>query len=229
MGKELALAKSVPLADMTVPQLGDAFAMLDTIGSHHDNAHTICRLLQGLVLMEVKRKLPHGKYTDWLTARFPKSVRTGRNCFRAAEDFIVQLQRGKTAKRCRFEKGALDLLRQNLADTLQQLEKAKLDLEHPLVRAAAIYADGRSFSQIMLDLGPAVGSYDRSVAGKGKTGDTALPRRLQVVKLLIEPLNRVTDLWFNDGLWMELTRKELVAIDGDLAEMRVRIKKQLNK
>src|SRR6202140_2698617 len=158
--KKLLLAKvdssPVPLVDMSVDQLGASYVMLDRIAGEDDNANTVCRLLQGLVLTEAKRKIKHGEFGKWLKKNFPKSQDTAGNYMRASEDFIQKLSRGKFRSTSEFDpQDAVDLLRKDLKTTLERLGKVKLDLAHPLVRAAAIYAKGRSFYQLCLDLGPA--------------------------------------------------------------------------
>jgi hypothetical protein len=161
----------VALADMTTPQLAESYEMLDRIAAEHDNAHTICRILQGLVLLEVKRKLPHGGYGDWLKKHFKKSQDTAGNCMRAGRDFVAKLSDPKFRSTSEFdEQTAVDLLRGDLRSTLERLDKVKLDLAHPVVRAAALYAKGRSFYQLCLELGPASKggkTYDRG-GDKGK-------------------------------------------------------------
>jgi|GEM_PF-6005027 len=161
----------VALADMTVDQLGASYEMLDRIAAEHDNANTVCRLLQGLVLTEAKRKIPHGNFGDWLKNNFPKSQDTAGNYMRASRDFVEKMTRRKFRSTSEFDPhSAVDLLRNDLGQTLERLSKVKLDLAHPLVRAAAAYAKGRSFYQLCLELGPASKggkTYDRG-GDKGK-------------------------------------------------------------
>lgn len=161
----------VALAEMSVDQLGASYVMLDRIAGEHDNANTVCRLLQGLVLTEAKRKISHGEFGKWLKKSFPKSQDTAGRCMRASEDFLQKLSRGKFRSTAEFDpQSAVDLLRKDLRTTLERLGKVQLDLAHPLVRAAALYAKGRSFYQLCLDLGSASrggNQYERG-GDKGK-------------------------------------------------------------
>ncbi|MCA1659011.1 MAG: DUF3102 domain-containing protein [Verrucomicrobiaceae bacterium] len=165
----------VALADMTIPELAQSFGMLDQVALEHENAHTICRILQGLVLLEVKRKLPHGDFGNWLKKNFKKSQDTAGNYMRVGQDFVAKLADPKFRVRSEFDaQTAVNLLRDDLKTTLERLGKVKLDLAHPLVRAATLYTKGRGFYQLMLELGPASKggkTYDRS-GGKGKRHKT---------------------------------------------------------
>lgn len=215
----LALVPSSPavaLSNMSVPQLTSACHMLSDCQDRYDKLSGICATMRGLVLTEVKHKLAHGKFLPWIAENLGKTRKTAAQDMRLAGEFF------KCNPQVTFE-----TLGRDLATTLKEIEEAQLDLRHPLVRAVASFVGDRTRYQLLLDF-PG-GGYDRSVAGVGKTGVTALTRRLQVVERLVKPLNQITKLWFSDGLWMELTPKELRDIDGDLAEMRVLIKKQLSK
>jgi hypothetical protein len=158
------------LTDMHLGQLEEAEVMLDQIAGLHDHANTAARLLQGVVLIELKQRIDHGKWGDWLKRRYEKSQDTAGRCMRAANDFLVQLQDAKFRSTAEFDlQAGVDLLRQDLTATLAQLETAKLDLSHPLVRAAALYANGRSFYQLCLDLGPAHRGGDTSKHRKSRS------------------------------------------------------------
>jgi hypothetical protein len=152
---------------MLPSQLEEAEAMLNQIASLHDRANTAARILQGIVLGELKHQLGHGKWTPWLRQRYPKSQDTAGRCIRAGEDFLKRLQDPKFRTSAEFHlEAGVDVLRQDLAATLKQLESSKLDLSHPLVRAASIYANGRSFYQLCLDLGPGLRGGDTSGSRK---------------------------------------------------------------
>jgi len=142
---------------MSVPQLSAAFSDLNVAREKYDNLSGICATLQGLVLLEVKRKLEHGKYGPWLKEHFPKSQDVAGRFVRIAEDFIRRLQTKNTPEskfRVNAEFDASQLLLGDLASNLATIENAKLDMAHPIVRAAAIYAGKRSYTQLWLDLGP---------------------------------------------------------------------------
>ncbi len=164
MKNELATAAPLPLADMTVPQLGEAFAKLDDARARYERLSGICGTLQGLVLLEVKRKVGHGAYGKWLEDHFPKSHKTACQFTRAAEHFIYRLQTRNTPEskiypRVKFE--ATQLLLGDLASNLAAIESAKLDMSHPVVEAVATYVGERSFRQLMLDLGTLGSGGDR--------------------------------------------------------------------
>lgn len=156
-------AQALPLADMSLPQLGQAFAKLDDARARYDRLSGICGTLQGLVLLEVKRKVGHGNYGKWLLENFPKSQDSANRCTRVAEEFLRRLQTRNTPEskfRARAEFEATQLLLGDLASNLSAIEEAKLDLSHPVVEAVACYVGERSFRQLLLDLGPALGGGD---------------------------------------------------------------------
>jgi hypothetical protein len=154
---------AVALSAMEVGQLEESHVMLNTMAGHHDGANTACCLLDGLVLTELKRRLGHGKWGTWLKRNYGKSQDTATNRMRAAGDFLMKLQDPKCRSTSEFDlQAGVDVLKQDLSTTLAVLETAKLDLAHPLVRAASVYAGGRSFYQLCLDLGPASRGGDTS-------------------------------------------------------------------
>lgn len=159
-----AAANPIPLADMSVPQLVEAGQALDRAGDLHENTAGICRLLHGLVLLEAKRKLSHGKFQPWVKKNFPRSYREAVRRMRAAEDFIDALNDAKRRKKLKLDQGgksdtpvtfdAQQLLLADLASNLAAVEQAKLDMSNPVVAAAARYVGERSWTQLLLDLGP---------------------------------------------------------------------------
>lgn len=221
-------AAPIALADMTAPHLTEAHVMLDQMAEHHDGVNTVCCLLDGIVLIELKRRLGHGHWKPWLKENYPKSNDSAERRMRAAADFLNQLQTPKNRSTAVFGlQAGVDLLRQDLATTLRQLEHAKLDLAHPLVRAASLYAKGRSFYQLCLDLGPqgqGGHNYDHSEKGKGISGPTAQPPEKQATDILWPAWKSFFDLW-RRGLWVGAPRSMMVEIDDALVDMRDQIKK----
>lgn len=162
----------VALADMTVPQLAVASEALARAGDLHANSCSICRLLEGVVLLEVKRKLGHGPFGTWVEANFSKSAQHARKRMQLAEAFIAALGDGrklrldartrtdlrpfyegkasKTNPWVRFDPARLLLT--DLAQNLTDLVEVKLDMSHPVVKAAETYVAGRSYRQLLLDL-----------------------------------------------------------------------------
>lgn len=176
----------LPLADMTVPQLGQAFAQLDDARTRYDRLSGICGTLQGLVLLEVKRKVGHGGYGKWLQDNFPKSQDSANRCTRVAEEFLRRLQTRNTPEskfRTRAEFTATQLLLGDLASNLSAIESAKLDMSHPVVEAVSAYVDGRSFRQLLLDLGPASFGGDTRKIDPATGKPVAHPRKPLDVQL----------------------------------------------
>jgi hypothetical protein len=179
MSKAIALPKNgtVALSDMNVPQLTAANTMLDRIAGNHDHAHTTARLLQGVTLLEIKRRLHHGEWGPFLKKSFDKSQDSAGRYIRAAEDFLAKLQDAKFRKRAEFNlDAAVSLLRQDLGKTLEQLEDSKLDLSNPIVQLAAFYAGGRSFNQLLLELGDAQRGGKRTAGKKLKKSRDEIAR-----------------------------------------------------
>jgi len=153
---------------MTTPQLEDAHTMLEEMVALHDNASTAAQLLDGIVLIELKRRIGYGKWGAWLKEKYPKSQDTAGRRIRVSEDFVQTIQNPRFRSTAEFDRqAALDFLRDDLTKTLSKLEKARLDLAHPLVRAGLAYAKGRSWYQLYLDLGPGERGGDTS-AHRGK-------------------------------------------------------------
>src|SRR5579864_2504171 len=103
-------AMPIALADLTVPELGEAFIRLDQIERDGEKISGICAVLKGLVLVEVKAKIGHGKFIPWMKEHFRKSPRSGNNYMRLAAEFSRQTANSKSASACGFE-----LLNQDLA------------------------------------------------------------------------------------------------------------------
>jgi hypothetical protein len=158
MQKDLATpAAGLPLADMNLPQLTQAQAALGEAQERYDRLSGICAVLRGLVLTEIKHKLPHGRFMTWVQEHFGKTHREATRCMRIADDFTSRLASKKTPEgkldtRVQFE--AAQLLLGDLASNLAAIEDSKLDMSHPVVATVATYVDGRSYRQLLFDLGP---------------------------------------------------------------------------
>ena len=165
--KSLAtIPQTLGLAEMSADQLAGTFTKLDAARQHYDNLSGICATLQGLVLIEAKEKVGHGKYGQWLKDHFPKSADTAGRFFRIAEDFLVR-SGTKNTPESKFRTGAEfgeQLLLSDLANSLQAIQHESLDMGHPIVKSIAAYAAGRSYKQMWLDLGPAPAGGDRSAS-----------------------------------------------------------------
>lgn len=149
----------VALADMSVPQLAEAGKALDRAGDLHEKTAGTCRILHGLVLKEAKRKLDHGKFIPWVKKEFPNSHREANRRMRAADDFIAVLSDKKQVKKLKLDMpvqfDAQRLLLGDLATNLTEISAAQLDMSNPVVKAASAYVGKRSWTQLLLDLGPA--------------------------------------------------------------------------
>jgi len=142
---------------MTVPQLAEAGKALDRAGDLHENTAGICRLLHGLVLMEAKRKLAHGKFMPWVKKEFPNSHREASRRMKAAAVFLQTLTDKKQLKKLKLDRhvqfDAQRLLLGDLATNLTEISAAQLDMSNPVVQAASAYVGKRSWTQLVLDLG----------------------------------------------------------------------------
>lgn len=134
----------VALADMTLPELGEAFTRLTIVEEGCERLSGIVATLKGLMLMEAKAKLPHGEYLPWLQKHFGKTRKTAAQYVRLARGF------SEMSPEVTFE-----ILHRDLSISVQDLEANKLDLSHPIVAQIAEWTDGKSSTQLMLDLGPA--------------------------------------------------------------------------
>lgn len=217
--------KAIGLSDMSPGELGAAGTALRHAGDLHESSGTICRILEGLVLLEGKAKLPHGKFIPWVEKHWDNAHRIATRRMHVSKDFLAALSSGKLKLDPQVQFDPVRLLLSDLASNLTELEQAKLDMSNPIVQAADAYASGRSYSQILLDLGPA--GYDRSSRGKGKTGVTAKTPREQAEEILLPLAEEFTRRWIGDGLWVHLPRRILREIDGELLEIRQQIKKAL--
>ena len=133
----------IALADLTIPQLEKTHDQLFDLEQLHNNMSGSCAVLRGLVLGEVKHKLPHGQFMPWVKGRYKKSHRSATVYMRLARSFMEQ---SKLAERCQFA-----LLLQGVGETLSQIETLKLDLRHPMVAKVVQWVNGRSAHQLLLD------------------------------------------------------------------------------
>ena len=160
------IPQTLGLADMSESQLAETFTKLDATREHYDNLSGICATLQGLVLIEVKEKVGHGKYGHWLESNFPKSHKTANRFQRIAEEFLARAGAKNTpeAKQLKLDTGvqfdnvntSTQLLLTDLAASLSAVRGASLDMSHPMIQAISTYAGGRSYKQMWLDLPPAL-------------------------------------------------------------------------
>jgi hypothetical protein len=151
--------KPIALKDLSVPQLTEAFGGLDRLEKGYDNMSGICATLKGLVLIEVKVKLDHGKYEAWLKENFTGGKTTAWKYMGLGKAFAKSSPRG-----------TFETLTRDLASSVEALKEFQLDLSHPVVALISKWAAGRSAYQLMLDFEVTSGpSYDHTTRGKGHT------------------------------------------------------------
>ena len=186
----ISIPQSLGLAEMSESQLAQTFTKLDATREHYENLSGICATLQGLILIEAKRKIPHGKYQHWIESNFPKSYSTSNRFVRIAEDFIEKAS-GKNTKEARALKSvtgatfdnvntSAQLLLTDLAASLESIRSDSIDLSHPMVQAISAYADGRSYNQLWLDLGPVSLGGSRDGAGRRKGDQKTLAEQAKI-------------------------------------------------
>ena len=200
MGPSKRAPGTIPLADMNVPQLAEAGKALDRAADLHENTSAVCRILHGLVLLEAKRKLGHGKFLPWLKKNFPASFRDGQRRMVAARDFIAAISDPKRARKLKCDRHvafalpdrggdgksdravtiqAQQLLLADLASNYDALQEAKLDMANPIVAAATAYVGKRSWTQLLLDLGPAERGGHHPRQGPPETPEEKYQRHAQ--------------------------------------------------
>lgn len=139
--KIAAASPPVALADLSLPELAEAYGGLDRLEREYENMSGICAVLKGCVLLEVKPKT-NRQFKSWVKTHFPKSYRTAARYMRLAEEF------GKSASAVTFQ-----TLTRDLASSVEALREFQLDLSHPMVGKVAKWVKGRGSYQLMLDLG----------------------------------------------------------------------------
>lgn len=206
---------SVALINMNVGQLADACRMLDACQERYDKLSGICATMRGLVLLEAKRKLEHGKFLPWLSLNFKKHRTT------AAEDMRIAREFAKCSPTLHFES-----LGRDLAQTVAELEDAQIDLKHPFVREVAVWVEDRSRAQLLFDFPASPGGhhYDHRLKGRGHT--TLTPKE-QAREKLFPAIRQLTKMWMTDGLWVHLSRESLRQADIDFSAMSRQIKEAL--
>jgi hypothetical protein len=135
------LATAQHLADLSPDELANASRSLQEAEERYDRMSGICATLNGLVLLEAKRRLDHGHFTPWLKKNFPKSHQIATTRMRIANDFL-----GKMKPQFHFE--AEQLLFTDFARLLEAEKESPLATDSPIVDAVAKFVDGRSFSQL---------------------------------------------------------------------------------
>jgi hypothetical protein len=232
---------------MNLPQLEathDRLAALEAMG---EKLSGTCATLKGLVLLEVKHRLGHGKLKPWVAKHYEKSYRTAVDYMNLAREFTKDAK-SKSAEPCTFAP-----MLQNVGETLDEIEALKLDLRHPTVRAVADWTEGRSAHQLLLQFHtrPQLGGDTRVPCPKckkmvkggsekcphcGETiGDAYDPNAASEVArdLLLIPLRTVAVRWSEQEdkapLWTHLTHAEMAEIDGLLIDLRNQLKPALKK
>ncbi|CAN5548025.1 hypothetical protein BH09VER1_BH09VER1_24800 [soil metagenome] len=127
------------IAEMDLPRLTESYHSLELAEQNFETLSGVVAVLRGLVLLEVKKKVGHGNFKAWVAKHENKSYRTITRATKAAVAFMTE---AKSAVTGTFENAGGDL-----APVLRSV-----DLEHPLVKAVLKWTDGRSATQLDIDL-----------------------------------------------------------------------------
>lgn len=124
------------MKEMTLPELEEADRGLRLMPERLEHLSGICGVLSGLVLHEIKERLPHKHFGPWLENNYGKTSRTARRCMQ------IGLAFSKT--------DTVSVLDKQL--TLSLFDDARsqsLDLAHPVVQSVVKWTDGRSFRRLI--------------------------------------------------------------------------------
>ena len=194
----------VALVDLTLPQLAEAAHGLERLEREYENMSGICATLKGLVLVEAKKRLGHGKFMPWVKENFV-AHRTATAYMRLAQAFM-----GKLASTCQFK-----TLTKDLAASLTRLRDFQLDLSHPVVSEVAKWVKGRGSYQLMLDFAGSAGgdtSWSRKKLSPEEERKQAIERCRETS---VETFNGVYGLLQNERWQFGLTDAELqIAADA---------------
>ncbi len=142
--------EAIGLADMNRAQMAATVAGLLKLEATHENLSGICAVMVGIVLHEVKDRLPRGEFGPFIKENFGKSHRSanrymliGGACLKGQLDSTVQIDRKRSK--------TFELLTNDVVTSLKELEKFRLDLRHPVVSYVARWVNGRGSYQLMLD------------------------------------------------------------------------------
>ena len=139
-----ALTTALHLAEMDPEQLASASRSLLAAEERYDRMSGICATLNGLVLLEARRKITHGKFIEWVKTATGRSERDAQRRMRIAESFMESLSKSKSDTRVVFE-SAEQMLLEDFAAMLSAEAASPMDESNPVFAAVAEYVDGRSY------------------------------------------------------------------------------------
>lgn len=131
------LSHSIVPADAKPDEVAAIVADLERTGTHAAAINGICFTLQGLILIEMKKRLPHGQYLPWAKKAAGLHRKTAASRVAVAKSFLKCLQPET------FEQLTLKLMDKPLNAGL-----ATLDMTHPIVSALDKWTGGRVFAQL---------------------------------------------------------------------------------
>lgn len=139
-----ALATALHLAEMNPEQLAAASRSLLAAEERYDRMSGICATLNGLVLLEARRKIAHGNWIEWVESVAGCSRMHANRKLRIAESFLANLSKSKCNPRVTFET-ATQLLLEDFTAMLGAEAASPIDESNPVFAAVAAYVDGRSY------------------------------------------------------------------------------------
>ena len=182
----------IALKDLTLPQLGEAFFDLDAAEQKYTKMSGVCLTLKGLVLIEVKHRLGHGKYTPWLKDNFPKSARSAQRAVKVANAFL-----GKSDTTVAF-----GILTKDLQKSLLEIQARELDLANPAVLKVVEWVNDRSAYQLMLEL------EDEETKRRGGANNPEPGKKKSPAEVLGE-ITAVARQWVGEQLGHSVFKKRL--------------------
>jgi hypothetical protein len=125
---------------MSMPQMSEMLTGLGKLETAYENMSGICATLRGLILVEAKQRLEHGRFMPFVKEHFAKNHRSATRYMKIAEAFLESRQAVQ-----------FDQLAQVLGEGAKALRDFSLDLKHPVVAKVAQWVEGRGAYQLMLD------------------------------------------------------------------------------
>ena len=207
-----ALTTALHLAEMNPEQLASASKSLLAAEERYDRMSGICATLNGLVLLEARRKIAHGNFTQWVKDVTGKSDRDARYRMRIAEQFIESLSKRKTEACFRFET-ATQLLLEDFAAMLGAEAASPMDESNPVFAAVASYVDGRSYRAL-------ADSLPAKLRGGARTPGTANSHHSEPEE---DPVKLLADICRNAGKHLACVHKQrayIALIEAELDGLR---------
>jgi hypothetical protein len=224
-----ALATALHLAEMNPEQLASASKSLLAAEERYDRMSGICATLNGLVLLEAKRKIAHGNFIPWVREVTGGSERNAQRRMRIAEAFIVSLSKSKCDTGVSHLGKPEQMLLDNFMEMLSADAASPMDESNPVFAAVAQYVDGRSY-RALADALPKPRMGGARVKDPNKIYDPNAPIE-NARDLLLHPLRAIMKRWHEKEaklpLWTHLPPEELREIDGMLLDLRADLKAAL--